>query len=111
MRFETYTRDDVTVIALDGTVDTVTAAEARSGLAHLMPDNGRLLLDLEKVPRLSGAALRVLLLMYHRARRNGIPMALAQVPREAHDTPSTARFLDTLPVADTVDAGVRVLSR
>jgi anti-sigma B factor antagonist len=111
MQVETYLRGAVTVIAPKGDLDGVTAAEVNTDLDGLFPADGSVLLDLSEVSYLSSAGLRVLLLLYYRARQNSIPLALADVPQAVHAVLSATGLLDTLTVTETVDAGVRWLSR
>jgi anti-sigma B factor antagonist len=111
MRVETYTRGRVTVVALNGELDSVTATEAHTDLVGLLPKGGRVLLDLGGVSYLSSAGLRVLLLLHRQAQHGQVRLALAGLPEEARAVMSATGFLDAFVVADTVDQGVEALSR
>jgi anti-sigma B factor antagonist len=104
-------RGRVTVVALLGDMDGATAAEVRDDLEELVPDGGRVLLDLGGMPYVSSAGLRVLLLVHHRARSRGARLALARVPVDVREVMSATGFIDAFQVVDTVDDGVAVLSR
>ncbi|MEU1289230.1 STAS domain-containing protein [Kitasatospora sp. NPDC005856] len=111
MHVEKYMRGAVTVLVLKGELDSVTAAEAHTGLMDLLPVGGRVLLDLSEVSYISSAGLRVLLLVYREARHKDVPLALAGVPAEARVVMSATGFLDAFVVADTVAEGVEALGR
>ncbi|WP_431953163.1 STAS domain-containing protein [Actinacidiphila sp. bgisy167] len=110
MQVEKYMRGTVTVVVVDGDLDGVTAAEASATLEALTPDSGQLLLDLGRVGYLSSAGLRVLLLVYYRARGHGVPLALATMPEEARSVLAATGFLDSVLVADNVDDAIRALA-
>lgn len=62
MNIETTTIDAVTVVALEGNLDTNTSVDTESRVNTLIDDGaGKLLVDFEKVDFVSSAGLRVLL--------------------------------------------------
>ncbi len=67
----------VTVIALDGELDSSTAPTVHQQLGDLVPPHGRVLIDLSRTSYMSSAGLRVLLLVYRQAQANGARLALA----------------------------------
>jgi anti-sigma B factor antagonist len=111
MWVEKAMRGDVTVVSLIGNLDNATAAQVRAGLDNVVPRDGRLLLDLSRISYLSSAGVRVLLLLYRQARQNSTRLALASMPADIQATLSATRFIDALLITDTVEAGVRALSR
>jgi anti-sigma B factor antagonist len=111
MRVEKSVRGSVTVVALDGELDSVTASQVHTDLGDLVPDGGKVLLDLSRMSYLSSAGLRVLLLVYRQARAKGVRLALADVPAEVHAVMSATGFLEAFYVADSVEDGVEALNR
>lgn len=110
MELSKYMRDGVTVVALDGDLDSHSASEAHAGIAELLPGATSVLLDLRRVRYMSSAGLRVLLLVYRRARQDNVRLALAAIPAEVHAVMAATGFLDAFAVAPTVDDGVRALA-
>ena len=110
IRVRATTRGGVTVIALDGALDSETAPPAQQTVGALMPAGARVVLDLSRTSYLSSAGLRVLLVLYRQARGSGGRLALAGVPAEVRAVMSATGFLDALPVADTVEDGVAALA-
>jgi anti-anti-sigma factor len=110
MRVVRTTQDDVTVISLIGDLDGSTVEQTMAALAG-MPPAGTLLLDLGGVCSVSGAGLRALLVLYRRARRDRLRLALAAVPADLGAVLAGTGFAESLVLTDTVTAGVRVLSR
>jgi anti-anti-sigma factor len=110
MQLEKYMRDGVTVIALDGDLDSHSAPEVHTGLGELIPAGGAMLLDLRRLRYMSSAGLRVLLLVYRKARQDGVKLALAAIPEEVRAVMAATGFLDAFTVTETVTAGVEVLA-
>jgi anti-sigma B factor antagonist len=110
MRLHTEVRDDVTVIALDGSLDSRTAPQTQQEIEALFPDHGLVLLDLSGTTYMSSAGLRVLLLMYRRAQTGAARLALTGVPEEVHDIMAATGFLDFFTVAGSVEDGVKALT-
>jgi anti-sigma B factor antagonist len=109
MEFEKYMRGKVTVLALEGELDSSTSADARERISELVPADGAVLLDLGRMTYTSSAGIRVLLLMYRQVRETGVPMALARLTPDVAEVMTETGFLDFFTVVDTVDEGVEAL--
>jgi|ERR1017187_2922714 anti-sigma B factor antagonist len=110
MQLEKHMEGEVTVIALAGSLDSGTAPDVREDLEQLVPGRTLVLLDLSRMSCMSGAGLRVLLLVCRQAERNGARLALAGVPADVRAVMTATGFLDFFAVADTVAAGVEALA-
>ncbi|PRX97095.1 STAS domain-containing protein [Allonocardiopsis opalescens] len=110
MQIERQTVGDVTVITLDGSLDSSTAPRARLDLEKLVPDGGRVLLDLSRTSYMSSAGLRVLLTIYRQSQRTGARVALTGVPPEMREIMAATGFLTFFSVSDTVQHGVQELT-
>lgn len=110
MYFEKSTRGDITIVALIGDLDTITAAQVDAALDNLAPEGGRLLLDLGRVTYRTSLGLRMLLLVYRRARQLSLHWGLAGTPPVLRDLLSTTGFLRGLVVAENLDAGLEALA-
>lgn len=102
---------DVLVVSLDGELDSRTAAQTQRELAELVPQAGKIVLNLARTSYLSSAGLRVMLLVCRQARAAGIRVVLVDLPVHVHEVMSATGFLNFFTVSDTVAAGVGVLSR
>lgn len=80
MEIKTTTEGDKLTIAVNGRVDTVTAPELEAGLKF--GDAKRVVIDLEKVPYMSSAGLRIMLSAHKAMLGNGgeLQIANAQGP-------------------------------
>ena len=110
MELEKYMRGRVTVLALEGELDSTTAADARERISELEPSDGAALLDLGGMTYMSSAGLRVLLLVYRQVRECGVPLALTRINPDVAEVMTGTGFLDFFTVVDSVDAGVEALS-
>ncbi len=99
---EMSVRDGTTVIGLTGELDGRSGPGAQRRLMELLPEDGRVLLDMSGVTYLSSAGLRVLLLL-HRAA--GGRVALAGVPPEIETVMAATGLLDLFPVAGSPVTG------
>jgi anti-anti-sigma factor len=106
MELSKYMRDGVTVIALDGDLDSSTAPSTQGGLEELLPDSGTAVLDLSDMSYMSSAGLRVLLLAHRQAGSTGISLVLAGTQDSVRETMSATGFLDFFVVVDSVDEAV-----
>jgi anti-anti-sigma factor len=110
MELEKYMRGRVTVLALEGELDSATSGEARKRISELVPSDGATLLDLGGMTYMSSAGLRVLLLVYRQVREAGVPLALARLNPDVADVMTGTGFIDFFTVVDSVDDGVEALN-
>lgn len=110
MELEKYMVGQVTVLALEGDLDSATAADTRQRISELVPSDGAALLDLGGMTYISSAGLRVLLLVYRQVRECRVPMALARLNPDVTEVMTGTGFIDFFTVVDSVDAGVEALS-
>lgn len=110
MQLKKHMLGDVTVIILDGSLDSATAPSVLADLEQLRPDNSTIVLDLSKMSYMSSAGLRVLLLLYRQALNSGSRVALAHVPPEVREIMRATGFLDFFTVTDTVAEGAEALT-
>jgi anti-sigma B factor antagonist len=109
MRVERSNQGDISVIALVGDLDGVTAAQAGTDLGQLAPERGRLVVDLSRARFRSSFGLRLLLLLDNRARQLRLRVAVACVPPQLRAVMSATGFLRDMVVVDTVEAGIEAL--
>lgn len=109
MAIASQKRGEVTVLALDGSIDGSTAPEIQEDLKKLLPEEGAVLLDLSRVSYMSSAGLRVLLLVYRDTKDSGSRVALASLPPDVRDVMSATGFLDFFSVFGEADEAVREL--
>ncbi|MBB5954349.1 anti-anti-sigma factor [Saccharothrix tamanrassetensis] len=110
MQVDKYMRGTVTVIALNGELDSHTAPEVQRSLDDLVPGDGTVVLDLSRMSYMSSAGLRVLLLVYRQARQDKVGLVLSCVPEDVLAMMSATGFLSFFTVTDTVDEGLEALA-
>jgi anti-sigma B factor antagonist len=98
-----------TVVAMSGELDGKTAPAAQQQIVPLIPESGRIVLDMHDVGYMSSAGLRMMLLLYRQALAKGSKIALAGLSEDIRDTMSATGFLDFFVVSDTVDEGLTLL--
>lgn len=110
MKLDKQEHGPVAVISLTGRLDSTTARDVQGQLAALLVPGEHVVLNLRGVTYMSSAGLRVLLLVHRQAEREGIGVALADLPDEVRAIMSATGFLDFFAVADDLDAAAGVLS-
>ena len=84
MRLNSHKRGELTVITLDGSLDSGTASSVQTDLEQLIPQAGTTVLDLGRMTYMSSAGLRVLLLIHRRAQaERGTDRTHQAFPRRA----------------------------
>ena len=111
MEIERHVVDSITVISLAGDLDGRFAATVQEQLLTSLPADERILLDLAKVPFVSSAGLRTMLLIYRQAQVVNSTVALVGPSPELRSVLSATGFLGFFVVADTVAEGVKELSK
>ncbi|PPK65439.1 STAS domain-containing protein [Actinokineospora auranticolor] len=102
MQLSKHVQGGVTIIGLDGELDSGTAARTKAGLDELLPDHGSVVLDLSRASYMSSAGLRVLLLVHRRVQATGVALSLAGLTPEVREAMVATGFLDFFTVLDTV---------
>lgn len=106
MRLNSHKRGELTVITLDGSLDSGTASSVQTDLEQLIPQAGTTVLDLGKMTYMSSAGLRVLLLTHRRAQESGARIVLIKLSPDVREVMSATGFLDFFEVGDSEDAAV-----
>ena len=101
--------DDVVVVTLTGEIDGKTAPAAQQQIVPLIPEAGKIVLDMSAVGYMSSAGLRMLLLLYRNALGQDSKIALVGLAETISDTMDATGFLDFFVVGDTVEAGLDLL--
>jgi len=99
----------VAVLTLTGELDAHSAPTTQLMLSRVMPGKAPVLLDLSEIRYISSAGLRTLLLVYRRAQRIGIPIALVGLSETLRGVLSATGFLRFFRVAENITDGVTVL--
>jgi anti-sigma B factor antagonist len=107
---ENLVRGEVTVVVLDGILDSRTALSVQDGLDKVLAEHTLVLLDMSRMTYLSSAGLRVLLLLYRQAERAGARVVLAGVVSDVLEVMIATGFSDFFTLVDTVDDGMKVLT-
>ncbi len=111
MDINVSTTNQITVATLVGEIDGKTAPIVQEQLLPLTKTAPVLLLDLSKVPFMSSAGLRMLLLLYRQSTANKTQIALAGVSEDIKDTMEATGFLNYFKLFDTVDAAMAAFAR
>jgi anti-sigma B factor antagonist len=96
---------DVTVVEIVGEVTANTAPDAQQKLVPLVQPGLRLMLDLSKVPFMSSAGLRLLLLLYRNIIGAGGKVVLVGISEDLVNTMSVTGFLQFFKYYPTREAG------
>ncbi|MFL6122636.1 STAS domain-containing protein [Actinophytocola sp.] len=109
MQISKQMQGPVTVLALDGQLDSRTAGQVHRELGELLPERGPVLLDLTRTTYLSSAGLRVLLLVHRQAATSGGHLLLAGARPDVRDVMAATGFLDFFTMFDTTPEGITAL--
>ncbi|MGW6501627.1 STAS domain-containing protein [Nonomuraea angiospora] len=114
MRLWKEPRGGVTVISLDGRLDSETAPQVQQDLQALFPEDGpeksMVVLDLSRTLYMSSAGLRVLLLIYRQAQHGTVRLALTGLSPEVRAIMEATGFLGFFTVVESVEQGVEALT-
>lgn len=110
MNVEIKSVDHAKVIELEGEIDANTAPELQEKLLPLIEEKHQLLLNMSKVPYMSSAGLRMMLLISRQSEMTrDSSVILTGLSEELRDTMSATGFLDFFTVHDTVDQALSSL--
>ncbi|GAA1685159.1 STAS domain-containing protein [Nonomuraea sp. NPDC048882] len=110
MQLRHQIRNGVTVVTLDGRLDSETAPRVQQDLRALLPGEGQVVLDLSGTVYMSSAGLRVLLLIYRHAQSGSLRLALTGLTPDVRAIMDATGFLGFFTVVESVDEGVEALT-
>ncbi|MEU2828850.1 STAS domain-containing protein [Streptomyces lavendulae] len=96
-----YEQDGATVVALEGEITSVTSAALQQRILPLIGRSRTTLIDLTRVPYISSAGLRTLLLVHRRALRADSRTVLVGLTDEVRFVMSSTGFLGFFDIRDT----------
>ena len=106
-----FNTGQVTVLAINGRIDSNNAIDLGNKLRALYTTPGRrLLLDLQQLEYISSAGFRTLLIAMRRAADTGGRLALCGLTSKVRDLFDMGGFLDNFSIKPTRDEGVNSLA-
>ncbi|NCF65828.1 MAG: anti-sigma factor antagonist [Anaerolineaceae bacterium] len=110
MEFQITEVDGVTIVAVSGELDGLTAPAMQDEILPLIHPGCKILLDMSGVSYISSVGLRALLLLYRKTEGNQGHIALSGLSEMIHDTMLITGFLDFFEAYDTVETGLAALN-
>jgi anti-sigma B factor antagonist len=110
MKITTSQKDQITIIDVEGEVDTNTAPELQDKLVPMVQPNSKILLDMKGVTYMSSAGLRFVLTLYRRANAQGARIVLATVSPEIQETMEMVGFMKFFTLSADRQAGLTALA-
>ena len=107
MQINTREVDGITIIDLEGRLDTNTAADAEKSLVAIVEAGAsKLLLDFEKLDFVSSAGLRIILATAKKLKASGGQLQLCRLNEIVQEIFDISGFSTLLSVHKTVDDGL-----
>ena len=100
----------ITVVEIIGEITGATARVVQTEVLALATPEVRMLLDMRRVPFMSSAGLRVLLMIYRKVSDKGGKVHLAALPDDLRNTMSVTGFLNFFIHHEDIDAGLAALA-
>jgi anti-anti-sigma factor len=111
MEIQEHEAGKVTVISVNGRIDSTNAIDFGNRLrAHYATPGRRLLLDLQQLEYISSAGFRTLLIALRRATESGGRLALSGVTGRVHDLFDLGGFLDNFTIRSSREDGIACLA-
>lgn len=110
MEIKVETVDQVIVVQIEGDIDGNTASEAQARILPLAKADCKIILDMDKVPFMSSAGLRLLLVTYRTIKSKGGNVVLVGLSEDIEDTMEMTGFLDFFDYYESLDAGLAALA-
>lgn len=92
---------DVSVVTVEGSIDSKTAPELQQKIMDVTADANDIVIDLSKVPFVSSAGLRVLLMVYRQIKSKNGKVILTGVSDEIKDVMSMTGFINFFELTET----------
>lgn len=109
MNVTSSTVDNITVIEVEGNIDSKTAPEFEKSAMGPVQGQGEVILDISKVEFLSSAGLRVLLMIYRQIKAKDGKVVLVGASEEIQDIMANTGFLSFFITVDTLEQGVAAI--
>lgn len=109
MQVTTHTTDGITCVSLAGDLDARSAPVAYAGIVSALPHGQPVLLNLSKVPYVSSAGLRVLLMVHRRAQKSGVHVALMGLSDHLRSALLVTGFLRLFHIAESYSDALALL--
>lgn len=109
MRVDVRTDGGAVLIEPEGDIDGKTAPEFQERVLPLVQPNAGIVLSLARVPFMSSAGLRAMLLIYREAKGKGARVVLAEVNQDIRNSMSATGFLSFFEVRDHVQDAIGAL--
>lgn len=110
MTVQSTKEKNVVVVFLKGRIDSTTAGHLRKEAASVVGMAERIVLDLSEVSHLSGAGMRLLLLLYRHFLANSARCVLMGISDELVRLMSHTGFLGFFKVVNTKEEALQMLS-
>jgi anti-sigma B factor antagonist len=102
-------QDGVTVVELEGEITSVSSAELQQRILPLIGGSGTTVIDLGKVPYISSAGLRTLLLVHRQAVRGHTATILVGLCEEVRFVMDSTGFLNFFDVRDSAASAIEAV--
>jgi len=109
MNIEAHEARDVTVVKLNGEINSSTADQVQDELLPLIAPGRKLLLDMSEVSYISSVGLRALLLLHRETVNQDGRIVLTGLSEMIHDTMFITGFLEFFEAYDSYDEGLAAL--
>jgi anti-sigma B factor antagonist len=101
--------DDISIVSLQGELDSQTAPDMENQILPLVHPQCKILLDMSGVSYISSIGLRALLLLYRETNGSQGHIVLSGLPEMIYDTMLITGFLDFFESYNTVEEGLAAL--
>ena len=106
MQIEIQSRDEITLITLDGDIDASSAPQVQEQVLPLAQPHRKILMDMRNVSYMSSAGLRMLLATYRQVTAKEGKLVLAGLSEELLETLMLTGFLGFLTTVETCEEGI-----
>ncbi|MDI6403065.1 STAS domain-containing protein [Balneolaceae bacterium ANBcel3] len=107
MNFNQQKKGDVTILELEGSIDSKTAGEIQNKIMDIVLNSQKLILVFSKVTFVSSAGLRLLLMIYRQVTSKKGKVVLVDVSEEIRDIMEMTGFINFFSISKTVDEALK----
>ena len=96
-------KDDITIIELEGSIDSKTTTDIQKKVMDVVINSDKLILVFSKVNFVSSAGLRLLLMIYRQVTSRKGKVVLVDVSEEIRDVMEMTGFINFFTITKTVE--------